>query len=237
MCFKLNSVAWTLRSRQKFLQRYSSFVCIHPHLHDGMIFIWRPEGGIWIELGQALLLPPPSDATTINLKFLCLHTGQNSSHESVRVFPRFPPIPHIPLTVLCCECTLSNRRISQAWWSTVDPTIYYTRHCSPWFWSRVWSQVERALWFTSLQNVKCTEFLTLAPLPSWFIFSKRLLGLYNVTLMRQGSGCAPSGSNLFFFFHSFSPNCNSKYALLKMQAPTQNEKKQWNLFWKNTKWL
>lgn len=91
------------------------------------------------------------------------------------------------------------------------PTSYYTQHCCPWLQSHVLllsitgCKAQRSLWFaTSLQTVRCTKpvwFPTLAALPSQFIFynSRRLLGLYNVTLMRWVSGCAPSGSNLFFF--------------------------------------
>lgn len=119
------------------------------------------------------------------------------------------------------------------------PTSYYTQHCSPWLQSHVLalslsgSKAERSLWFAaSLQTVRCTMSVWfLAALPSQFIFgnSRRLLGLYNVTLMRQVRGC--SGSNLLFFFLFLCPNCDGigTAASCKMQAPTWDLVHTWNM--------
>lgn len=48
-----------------------------------------------------------------------------------------------------------------------------------------------------------TKFPILAAAPSHSIFSRRLLGRYTVTLMRQVSGCAPSGEQSVFCFFPF----------------------------------
>lgn len=92
------------------------------------------------------------------------------------------------------------------------PTSYYTQHCFSDCNHMSWLCLSRAPRLTDLcdltllyKDVRCTKsvwFPTPATVPSQFIFynGRRLLGLYNVTLMRRVRGCAPSGSNLFFFF-------------------------------------
>lgn len=102
--------------------------------HDG-IFIWRPVGGIclnriWTGPEIACYYQRPSTTTTINLcKFLCLHTGQHSSHESLLLTMQLewndvspPPllVARTHLIKLCCECTVGDRSISQTLWGTAD---------------------------------------------------------------------------------------------------------------------
>lgn len=178
---------------------------------------------MWTGSWDSLLLPPPSATTTINLrKFLCLHAGQHNSHESLPltmqlewndVSPPPPPVaPDTPNQAL--------RRMYRQWQQYLAdvvrksryPTSYYTQHCFPWLQSHVLSlsltssKAQRSSWFAaSLQTVRHTKpvwFPTLAALPCQFIFydSRRLLGLYNVTLMRRVSGFAPTWSFFFYFW-------------------------------------
>lgn len=181
MCFILIFILIdSPQSRQTPPWRCPDLLSVLTFSHDGVLMFWSGglrEGSVWSATVMShsvfphLLCPSSAHFSALRWIYCQWQDGLAACWEAKSISNHLLRPTLSPLIAITCLGLVSH----EFWGSEV-----FSANCRP------------------FQTVGCTEFSILAALPSQFIFSRRLLGLYNVTLMRQVSACAPLGAIAFF---------------------------------------